>query len=120
MSIALTLAGWRSVKSARRELRKAGLSDPGFALLNKAPKRRFPPRPAKQRRNKRRLRRKYWYMRCEDFDRLVVDAKALQVEAGLVDGGVCGSCGGSGTLPAVGILLPCPYCNGVSGVGGAK
>lgn len=109
---------WRTVKSARDELRKMGLTDPGFALLNKAPKHRFRrllPGPTKNRRNKKWLRRKYWYMRREAFDRLVVEAKAAQVEDGMgTDGAVCMRCDGRGTImgPSVGTVIVCTLCWG--------
>lgn len=72
--MAKSLPGWVLYSQAERTIRQAGLWHTGWRLLRSVSKRRFPTRPGKR-------RRKYWFIKQQDFDRLVLEAKAIAVAA---------------------------------------
>ena len=71
------LPGWIPYAEAGATMRRAGLQHrTWWRLLKRVPKHRRQPVPGKG-------RRKYWYIKQEDFDRLMVEARAAAVEGAL-------------------------------------
>ena len=111
------LPGWIMYASAVKRLQKAGFWHT-HQILKPVPKRRFQIRPG-------RRRRKYWYIKADDFDMLLEATKANHVEAALseADDGTCRQCGGIGTrcvpdFKTRGFATKhCDTCNGTGEVG---
>lgn len=103
------LPGWVLFADARVHLKKRGLYRAAADQLERVYKRRLQPKPGKR-------RRRYWYMRQEDFDRIEQEVKAACVEKvlGLPDD-VCLLCGGGGEVNNQTPMRPpvlCPDCHG--------
>ncbi len=107
------LPGWVLFADARVQLKRQGLFHLAHERLERTQKRRLQPKPGKR-------RRRYWYMRQTDFDRIEQEVKAAVVEKTLdTDPGACPACGGDGEGANAIIGLRPVQCQACHGTGEA-
>lgn len=101
-------------RDAAKGLQRAGLlGNRAHALLRRCPRRRHQPRQG-------RRRRKFWIIRCADYERIAVEAAAHRVEGALTSTELdeCRACNGSGVAGSVDfetgqfVSKTCAHCQG--------